>query len=279
MNLGPPSLLVSFASLTVACGGLSTGEPILAGDAGSDVVGADAGKEAASPGSDSGMPHPDAADDAGVCTEAERAAVWANMLMQPIHPRESAALLDLRGTFPSLAKAESILCVGDDLGDLLEDGTRVEAWGQSHEVELNYDPATGAGISLTLGVGYVGACDCTSDPKGPEPGNRYRVVLGQEFQKNGAPFEIDWNDPKLVSLMEIYNAQMYTFGGPGIYSGYDSGDCSSQDACLVVGPDAAPEHGGVCMFGVQPIVTTWETSCPNVLQPGVSTIDAVVLRP
>jgi hypothetical protein len=219
-----------------------------------------------------------------LCTADKQRVTWAKLLTQPIVPGDpknnyhpTFAGIDLAGpdwggiTFES---AEEQLCSGTDIGaagDGMQPATGA-CFGDNCEFLFAYVNATHVVNQVVLNLGYTGACDFTSDPKGGNPGHSYHAVIGQQIQKDNQPFEIDWTDAKLASLMEIYNGMLYTFGGPGIYTGYDSLSCSSDSSCLVYPPSVAPSNGNECIFGVRQLLTYWLWSCPNTLQPTVSTI-------
>lgn len=271
ISLGGGGVLLSL--LCAGCGGTvleSNGKGQTdAGTGRTDV--ASAAMDAGAPRSESG---PDVAADSGTpppeggCTEAERTAIWAKMDVQPLLPTKAAALLALK-PFPSRAEAESVLCVGHDLGDVLGDGSRVEGWGSSNEVQLTYDPATGDGKVLSLYLGYTGSCDFTSEPaKGPV--HAYHLVVGQQIQKDGLPFELNWSDPAFAAGNEVYSALLYTFGRPSIYTGEDM---NCLPAMCPLSPSTTPAS-----FLVAPLSFEMWFADPS-LQPAASTIVRVDLLP
>jgi hypothetical protein len=187
--------------------------------------------------------------------------------------------------------AESLLCSSIPLGGSSDGLTPTEAvcFGDSCEVLFEYVPATHVVGQIVLGLGYSGAADFWSDPKSkadppdssaeinPASGvrqNHYHMVLGQQIQRNGIPFELDWTDPKITNHMKVYNAQMYYYGSAqGIYLGNDDPQtCQEDGSCLFYPPADAPSNNQLCIFGIRPLLTYWETSCQTGLQPGVSTV-------
>jgi hypothetical protein len=193
----------------------------------------------------------------------------------------------------TFAGAQQLLCSAIDIGGDSDGITPTEAtcFGDSCEVLFEYVPATHVVGQVVLSLGYTGAADFWSDPKskldppladgscipGSSPcvkANHYHMVIGQEIQKNGAPFELNWTDPKITAHMMIYNAQMYYYGtAQGLYVGGDNPEsCEEDQSCLFYPPAFAPSNGGLCIFGIRPLLTYWETSCENGLQPGVSTL-------
>jgi hypothetical protein len=198
--------------------------------------------------------------------------------------------VDWRGI--DIEGAESLLCSSIPVGQSSDGLTPTEAvcFGDSCEVLFEYVPATHVVGQIVLSLGYTGAADFWSDPKSkldppvsgaePIPGlggiksNHYHIVIGQEILKNGSPFELDWTDPKIITHMMIFNAQMYYYGEiQGVYLGEDDPQsCSNDGSCLFYPPADAPSNNQLCIFGVRPLLTYWETSCQTELQPGVSTI-------
>ncbi len=258
-----------------------------------------------------------------LCTADQQRVAWANMLSQPIIPgnylnelHPTFAGLDLAGpdwAGETYENAEATLCSGIDTG-LGSDGiTPVEGacFGDNCEVAFNYVPATHIIGQLDLSLGYTGAADFFSDPvQFPGVIHKYHMVIGQEVQKDNQPFPLDWSDPHLDSLMEVYFGQMFTYGGgvgnpgsPGCPTladaeagkcPYQSGNvwngpgntksasaytyrpgylCSSDDSCLLYGPNIAPSLGGDCYFGIRPLLSYWNFSCNVPTQPSVSTVD------
>jgi hypothetical protein len=163
-------------------------------------------------------------------------------------------------------------------------------FGDNCEVAFSYVPATHVVGQVFLSQGYTGYADFYSDPAsvldpptssatvGPsgKRQNHYNIQIGRQIYKNGSPFEVDWTDPKLTALMQIYNAQMYFYGSlQGVYYGKDNPQpCSADNSCLIYPPVAAPSNGGLCIFGIRPILSYWQFNCQTTLQPGVSTINS-----
>jgi hypothetical protein len=221
-----------------------------------------------------------------LCTPDQQRIAWAKLLNQPIIPgdpnngfKPTFGGLNLAGpdwggiTFQEV---EQKLCSGIDVGPA-GDGTQVSegaCFGDNCEFLFAYVAATHVVNQVVLNLGYTGACDFTSDPKYSK--HSYHMVIGQQIQKDNAPWEIDWTDSKLVSLMEIYNGMQYSFGGAasqgGIYNGPNPVPCNVDNSCLVYPPSVAPSNGNECIFGVRQLLTYWQWTCPNSLQPGVSTI-------
>jgi hypothetical protein len=114
-------------------------------------------------------------------------------------------------------------------------------------------------------------------PGQTKPSNHYRVVIGQQIQKNGLPFELDWEDPKITSHMMIYNAMMFFYGSPlALYLGADHPQpCNEDGTCLFYPPEDAPDNDNLCIFGVRPLQLYLETECATDLQPAVSTVAKV----
>jgi hypothetical protein len=193
--------------------------------------------------------------------------------------------------------AEALLCSSIPLGGSSDGLTPTEevAFGESQEVLFEYVPATHVVGQIILSLGYTGAADFWSDPKSKldPPGNgggapshipgftdtahlsnHYHIVIGQEIQKNGAPFQLEWTDPKIESLMDIFNAQMFYYGSAqGLYVGGDNPQpCSVDGSCLFYPPADAPSNNQLCIFGIRPLLVYWETQCATQLQPGVSTV-------
>jgi hypothetical protein len=285
-----------FAVVTAA---LAAGCGMVLGDSGRNGDAGDAGIESSTPTHESGAPTDGGPSvDANPCPDMN--AIWAQMDTQPILPFKSAALLTLSGkhdAFVSLSEAESILCKGHDLGDVVGDGTRVQGWGSANEVELDYQPTTGAGNFVRLGPGYTGSLDFYSDPasKIDPPGsgatpcipgtgtstrrclsaNHYRVMTGQQIQKNGLPFEIDWSDLTQASnQMRLFNALSYWLGTPiGLYVGGDYSDaCTDGWGCFVTptGSGLSFEIPEVSLTFIFPDTTS---------QPAASTVGGIDLLP
>jgi hypothetical protein len=259
-----------------------------------------------------------------LCTSDQQRIAWANMLTQPMVPGDSND--GLRPHFAGLnlaqsdwggityEEAEYTLCSGIDVGGGDDGTTSTEdaCFGDNCEVMFDYVPATHVVGQIDLSLGYTGAADYFSDPAQFPTQHHYHMVIGQEIQKDGIPFEIDWNDPHYASLMEIYFSQMFTYGGgigqvgstpgcatqaqanagkcpypAGTGGWYGPGQgvsplgytykagyvCTSDQSCLLYGPNVAPALGGNCYFGIRPILSYWLFSCPNSLQPTVSTLD------
>jgi hypothetical protein len=190
----------------------------------------------------------------------------------------------------TFAGAQALLCSAVDLGSSSDGITPTEqtSFGNSQEVIFEYVPQTQVVGQIILSLGYTGAADFYSDPnskldpgtiKSPVPGitgltNHYHIVIGQQIQKNGAPFELNWTDPTITSHMMIYNAQMYFYGSQqGVYLGHDDPQsCEDDQSCLFYPPAFAPSNNDLCIFGIRPLLTYWETYCQVQLQPTVSQI-------
>ena len=63
--------------------------------------------------------------------------------------------------------------------------------------------------------------------------------------------------------MKVYNAQMYYYGSAqGVYLGEDDPEtCQEDGSCLFYPPADAPSNNQLCIFGIRPLLTYWETSC------------------
>lgn len=237
-----------------------------------------------------------------LCSADQQRETWAQLLQWPIdpgnkannfHPEFGGGLtcgkgvptpcgpLDLAGPEwggVTFEQAEQLLCTGTDIGPAGDGMQPAEGacFGDNCEFLFAYVSATHVVNQVVLNLGYTGACDFKSDPTDnvfAKGAHSYHMVIGQQIQKDGQPFEINWTDSKLSSLMEIYNGMMYTFGGPGIYPGTaDKLPCSADSSCLVYPPSVAPSNGNECIFGVRQLLTYWLWTCPNTLQPTVSTI-------
>jgi hypothetical protein len=261
-----------------------------------------------------------------LCTADQQRVAWAKMLTEPMIPGDPND--GLRPHFAGLnlaqpdwggityEQAEYVLCSGVDVGGGDDGTTSTEdaCFGDSCEVMFDYVPATHVVGQIDLSLGYTGSADFYSDPSQfPGTQHQYHMVIGQEIQKDGMPFEIDWNDPHYAALMEIYFSQLFSYGGgigpvgsaPGCatqaeanagkcpfpagtggwYGPGQSGVspieytykkgyvCTQDQSCLLYGPNVAPALGGNCYFGIRPILSYWLFSCPNSLQPTVSTLD------
>jgi hypothetical protein len=248
-------------------------------------------------------------NDAGGCATVEgKVARWSVMDEAPFAPWNMAGL-DLGSVDAgiTLSEAESINCLGNPvaLASFPDAGTpdggvcdpcghcyAEIAWGSVQEVEFEYDMTTHVVAQVVLNMGYWGAADFWSDPDSkldppgagasrPSPtapkANHYHMVIGEQIQKNGEPFELDWEDPTIASHMMIYNAMMYSYGSPrGLYSGHDDPEsCESDQTCVFGPPKYAASFGGLCLFGIRPLHLYLETVCATVLQPAVSTLAQV----
>ena len=251
-------------------------------------------------------------------TMAGKLARWSVMDRTPFAPWNMAGLdIGSGDAGIGLIEAENINCPGTPVPTQgfpmntlppygLVDGGNCDvcghcyaaiAWGASHEVDFEYDTATEVVSVVLLNAGYTGAADFWSDPKskldppgtgggspsvGPGqtmPSNHYRVVIGQEIQKNGQPFELNWDDPKMSSHQMIYNAMMYFYGSPlGLYFGKDYQLCDYDGSCLFFPPDAASYNDDLCIFGIRPLHFFLETDCATDLQPEVSTVVQIYER-
>jgi len=248
----------------------------------------------------------------GPCsTLAGERARWATMDQQPLGAWQAAGLnLGSMTTGITLTEAEAINCAGEPipLVSTPDSGTpdggvcdpcghcyAEIAWGSSQEVDFEYDTMTGVVAQVVLNMGYTGAFDFWSDPKseldppgsgggtpslppgGTSPSNHYHMVIGEQIQRNGEPFELDWGDPTIRSFMQIYNAMMYYYGSPlGLYSGHDDAStCEADQSCLFYPPEDASSNDNLCIFGVRPLRVYLETDCAVQLQPTVSTLAQV----
>jgi hypothetical protein len=162
------------------------------------------------------------------CTGPGLAKVWENMDHAEV-TATSAANLDLTlGGGITLAQAQAVLCAGSELAPL-RDGFHVQAWGESNEVELVFDPTTGYGQELSLYQGYFGTLELKSDPaSGPQ--HTFTIGLGQ-VKEDGAPLEMVWTETPFTAGNAIFNALMYTYGrSMGLYSG-PIPSCTAVSVC------------------------------------------------
>ncbi len=151
-------------------------------------------------------------DPAGaVCSRAEAAMRWAVMRTLPIVPPFRAAGLDLRGPHGvglTLAEAEHTLCASPDAGRS-DGGVAGTSWGESDEVLFHISRGD-AGVTrfLALTKRYAGAIDFASSGRQ----HTYRVAIGEQLTRDGAPFVLDWSSPShLLAIDEILGAMMATF--------------------------------------------------------------------
>jgi hypothetical protein len=167
----------------------------------------------------------------GECTGPGLAKRWASMDKAVITATSAANLdLDQDGGL-TLANAQAVLCQGTELASL-PDGSHVQAWGASNEVELQFDPGSGDAEGLSLFQGYSGSFEFQSDPKAG-PVHHYTLGIGQ-LEEDGAPIEIEWAANPFTVGTDVFNALMYTYGSPlGIYCGPLTTSCQKVSVCPV----------------------------------------------
>jgi hypothetical protein len=218
-------------ALVTACGG---------GDGRSPPPGSDARADDAHPGRESGAEA--AVNDVSVRLDASTGcaagAVWARMDRQPIflanpkdHDHTTLAGIDLDGADGmgiTIPEVQALLCAGSPVGGGL-DGTSIEAWGNSNEVELAYDPGTQLVEAAILRPGYLGTMALPTDPAGPDAGHTFIVGIGP-IERDGAPFVIDWTDPSFAAGNLLFNAISYNAGG---YPGYYAMSCKVAGSCTI----------------------------------------------
>jgi hypothetical protein len=254
-SLGLTSLL-----LCVACSSASDGKgPV---DGGKDATRREADAPDASPeaaSTDSGS---------GDCTGPALAKTWVSM-DHAVVTATSAANLDLMEDGGlTISEAQAILCEGNPLASL-PDGSHVQAWGGSNEVELVFDPGSGDGETLSLFEGYLGAFAFQSDPSAGAV-HHYTLGIGQ-IQRDGAPFEIEWSAPGFANGTDVFNALMYTYGRAlGVYSGPLSMSCQSVSVCPVNTSD------GEAVWEIVPLGITITFASVDV-QPAASTAKEIDL--
>jgi hypothetical protein len=173
----------------------------------------------------------DAGGDAH-CSGPSLAKTWTAMDNAPVSSTTAALLPVVTGmSVISLSKAQAILCSGIALAPM-HDGSQVQAWGESNEVQLNFDTATGDGLMLSLFQGYYGLLEFKTDPAlGPQ--HSFKMGISQ-IEEDGAPVEITWTGRPSSVADAIFNALMYTYGSPlGIYTGALSMSCQALSVCPV----------------------------------------------
>src|SRR5579883_1272388 len=195
-----------------------------------------------------------------LCTGDHLAAVWANMVMQPISPPTTAGGLDISGAawsgmtieqaehgfnndgtlcdpqkvmnpaFPNYKCDHPGNCQSANDGDQFGDGTQVNQWGDNGELWADYRVSNHKIIFLTLWPGYQGTMNFHSID------NKHQYVLGIQTQitKDGQPFTLDWvgNGGKnfIAPADELYRALMATYAPalpvspPGVTC-FDTGRC------------------------------------------------------
>jgi hypothetical protein len=308
--VAPSFALLALAGLHGACTGVVL-SPDVPDGAADGPTGTDSSPGDVLMSSDSSHPTGDGSSESGAggcSTLAGKLARWSVMDESPFAPWNLAGLnIGSMDAGITLSEAESINCLGTPVSLLSSpdagapDGGVCDpcghcyaeiAWGTSQEVDFEYDTTTHVVAQVVLNLGYTGAADFWSDPQSkldppdvaasrPSPSapksNHYHMVIGQQIQRNGEPYELDWTDPNIASHMKIYNAMMYFYGAPtGIYVGGDNPvSCEDDQTCLFYPPADAPSNDGLCIFGIRPLRLYLETDCMNQLQPGVSTLAQV----
>jgi hypothetical protein len=129
------------------------------------------------------------------------------------------------------------------------------AWGESQEVTLIYDTATHLVAGLSLNSEFAGHSANTGvltftnslDPFGMrETPHKYRMEIGFPVLKDGKPLTIDWANPGMPGLWEIYIGITQTFTHEYEDGGKPPGyGCTSRDACVYY-----PSYEGSSYFGI-----------------------------
>lgn len=219
------------------------------GSAGTDSdidASADASADvAADATSDGGCPYDyDAPPDVArgpACSHAQEQQAWAAMVTQPIVLPNRAAGLDLAGAGDAgitLAQAEEKLCTSLDYQDLFGDCSRVAAWPPASNVFMDYDPATGIGRFLLVGLfgpGYTGALGF----KSPSGGSSYSIAPYTQIQKDGQPFMLEkgWSGTAFESEVdELYRGIVATFA-PSVPLDPPGTTCVATKKCVVGQPN------------------------------------------
>jgi hypothetical protein len=211
-----------------------------------------------------------------VCPGAMLQQRWAQMVGESIRPTRFAAGLDLAGgdTWQglTLSQAEQVNCQSHALGDVLGDGTRVSAWGDADEVQVDYSAATEQITSISLRRGYGGTIELTSR----DGMQHYSIGVGVQITKNGAPYQLDWNGPSStqdakfnLEINELRDALAATFA-PGLPP---DAACQISGSCVATAPG---DRGHVYFPNVGVDLWVATTSAP---QPAPSTIDRIDLHP
>jgi hypothetical protein len=215
---------VLLLALPAACGGSpETPQPKV--DAGHDVA-----EEAMD---DSGTPVLDTGSPLEAATKCEALTFDHDpiVLSDPKNDGDRVvAGLDIDGDGKGITipEVEAQICAGNPGGGGAG-GTRVETWGASRELRLDYEPTTLLVEGVGLFPGYLGVMTLPTDPSGPDAGHTFTVGLGQVLL-DGAPFAIEWTGTMRSAENELYNAISYN---AACYPGYDPTPCETNGNCAV----------------------------------------------
>jgi hypothetical protein len=263
--------VIGFAALHEACTGVVLTPDGDSGKSDAAKMRADAPSDESSSG-DAGSEASDDAEgiDGGGCgTLAGKLARWTTMDKADFYPWHYAGLdLGSAEAGITLDQAELVNCDGDpsDAAALdpwvyppLTPGDggacdpcghcyRAVTWGTDQQVAFVYETAKNTVAELTLNAGYTGTLTFKGAPGSPQAGDTYVMGVGV-LTKNGLPLKINWADPKLEALMEIFNGLMTTFTSTYKYfpDGYI---CTSDSSCLLYNDIVVDGH---YWFGVRPL--------------------------
>lgn len=268
MGNGSCPLVAIAASTIAACSGsVAAGSEDAAIDAQVDSTHDSPVEETDDGPSDGGdaPPDVDGSIDAS-CSKDERALRWAKMDVATVTPPNKAATLDLigGGSGLTIGEAETQLCASKPLGDMLGNGTTVNAWGDLQEVWFDHEPTTGRGHSLILFPGYRGMLS----GKSPDDLHTFVIALQKPVQKDGALFTIPvgWkDDPSFPSVVdELYRALVHTYASAVTLPPAGT-FCLAAKTCIV------SEFGAVASFYVPSLGFGFWVDNRNGPQPAPST--------
>lgn len=222
------------------------------------------------------VPSVSATNKQELCTGAQKAARWADMVKEKVTPPRWGAGLDMAGGDSwqglTIEEAEKINCQSDDIGYPFGGGTAVNSWGDNGEVWFAYSVQTRKASFLTFWGGYLGGYDF----KSRDGAHSYQVRIFTQVLKDGNPFQLDWNVPTRFDkeVNELGDAAVATYA-PALEA---DDDCVGSRRCIV------GNFGDVAYIYVP--VVGWEIWVPNknAQQPAPSipnrlTIDLVKVLP
>lgn len=211
-----------------------------------------------------------------LCSGAQKAERWAEMVKQPLIPPRHLGGLDVAGgdLWPGLLfeDAEKKLCQSDALGTDGE-GSLYASWGDAGELQVGYNLSNHKINFVQINQGYKGTIDFKSRP-GERFGNHtYRIGVGKQIERDGKGWEWPWGDPAKLDEVatETFDAMMYTFA-PDLPS--DSVNCRASAACRAQGDGVG--GGG---FGARNIGMYFHIPSISKPQPVPSTPDYLYLFP
>ncbi|HEY0871693.1 MAG TPA: hypothetical protein VGD55_14940, partial [Acidothermaceae bacterium] len=179
-------------------------------------------------------------------------------------------------------------------------------WGNAGEIGFSYNVTTHILDQMTLNVGYTGSLQTNKYPDNNGEIHDYTLTIGDIYRRDGAPFEINWNDgtDRNTKITNIFNAIMATYSGPAGVP-FSTATCSKDSDCAAPGVKANcqclhdttttsscvtgktgqcgmincatdgnclvnPNNGGGTYFGIRPMVV-YIVGSAGVPQPALST--------